>query len=441
MTVPTIDSGDLPRRADGPRSSAESGHAERGVPYPLRLAAAYTWRIALIGIGVYALLRVMDFFRPLVVPLFVAVLLTALLHPLVVLLDRWLPRGIAVLITMLVALGVISGLFTLVGTQISSQMAQLTTQALDGFEKVRSWLAHGPFHLGSDQVGVYLAQLRDKLTANSQEIASQALSATATAGEVITGLVLALFTLAFLLLEGRRIWEWLLRFVPHHGRERADLAGQAGWKSLSAYVRATVLVAAVDALGIGIGAALIGVPLAIPLGVLVFLGAFIPIVGALISGAVAVLVALLALGWVKALIMLGIVVAVQQVESHLLQPFLMGRMVSVHALGVVFAIGAGVIIDGITGALFAVPLAAVLNTVVHVLASPPGPQTAAAVDRAGEQARRSSDDPATDGDTADDVTVATADDVTVATADDDALTGPDGESGAAAVTPRKASPR
>ncbi len=384
MTVPTIDSGDLPTRPDGAPAGTGSRHAERGLPYPLRLAAAYTWRIGLIVAGIYLLLRVLDFFRPLVVPLFIAVLLAALLHPLVVLLDRWLPRGVSVLVTMLVALGVVSGLFTLVGTQISSQMAQLTTQAIDGFEKVRTWLAHGPFQIGSDQVGIYLDQLRDKLTANSREIASQALSATATAGEVITGLVLALFTLAFLLLEGRRIWEWLLRFVPRHGRERADLAGKAGWKSLSAYVRATVLVAAVDALGIGIGAALLGVPLAIPLGVLVFLGAFIPIVGALISGAVAVLVALLALGWVKALIMLGIVVAVQQVESHLLQPFLMGRMVSVHALGVVFAIGAGVIIDGITGALFAVPLAAVLNTVVHVLASPPGEETAAAVERSGE---------------------------------------------------------
>ena len=212
-----------------------------------------------------------------------------------------------------------------------------------------------------------MAQARDQLSANSEEIVSRALEATATAGEIVTGAVLTLFALAFFLYEGEKIWAWLVALFPGGARERIDTAGRAGWRTLTAYVRATIVVATADAVGIGVGAALLGVPLAIPLGVLVFLGAFVPIVGALVSGSVAVLVALVALGPVQALIMLAIVVGVQQVESHLLQPFVLGRAVSVHPLAVVLAIGAGLIAAGIVGALFAVPLVAVGNTVSHSL--------------------------------------------------------------------------
>jgi predicted PurR-regulated permease PerM len=146
------------------------------------------------------------------------------------------------------------------------------------------------------------------------------------------------------------------------------VAARRGWVTLTSYVRATILVAATDALGIGIGAAILGVPLAVPLGVLVFLGAFVPIVGAFVSGIVAVLVALVSHGPVTALIMLGIVVVVQQVEAHVLQPFLLGRAVSVHPLAVILGIAAGVLIAGIVGALFAVPFIAVANTVSSSLA-------------------------------------------------------------------------
>ncbi len=332
------------------------------------MAASYAWRIALFVLVIYGGLRLVDQFMTLVVPFLVAVLVAALLHPLVILLDRWLPRGVSVAITLVALLAVLSGLFTLVGTQISGQMTQLTAQALAGLAQLQSWLSDGPLRLGSEEINSYVQEITNQLSANSTEIARRALTVGATAGEVVTGLVLAIFTLIFLLLDGRAIWLWMIRFVPRRGRGRADEAGLAGWVSLTSYVRATVLVAAVDAIGIGIGAAILGVPLAVPLALLVFVGAFVPIVGALVSGAVAVLVALLALGWVKALIMLAIVIGVQQVESHVLQPFLMGRMVSVHPLGVVFAIGAGIIVGGIVGALFAVPLVAVLNTVVHSLA-------------------------------------------------------------------------
>ncbi|MBF1671530.1 MAG: AI-2E family transporter, partial [Rothia mucilaginosa] len=171
------------------------------------------------------------------------------------------------------------------------------------------------------------------------------------------------------LMEGERIWLFVTRLFPKDARAAVNGAGRAGWKSLGAYVRVQILVAAIDAIGIGIGAAILGVPLAIPLGVLVFLGSFVPVIGALISGAVAVLLALVALGPVQALIMLGIVLLVQQLESHILQPLIMGKAVSLHPLAVIFSVAGGSMIFGAVGALFAVPTLAVVNSVVRYLAN------------------------------------------------------------------------
>jgi predicted PurR-regulated permease PerM len=180
---------------------------------------------------------------------------------------------------------------------------------------------------------------------------------------VLTGLFLTLFTTYFFLAQGTSIWAWLVRLLPREARRPIDEAGRRGWVTLTAFVRATIIVAFTDALGIGLGALILGVPLVLPLAVLVFLAAFVPVVGALISGSVAVLVALVAVGPVKALIMLGVVIAVQQLESHVLQPFLLGRAVSVHPLAVILGIAAGALTAGILGALFAVPLVAVGHTV------------------------------------------------------------------------------
>ena len=178
-----------------------------------------------------------------------------------------------------------------------------------------------------------------------------------------------LFSTYFFLADGNLIWAWLVRLFPRAGRVRADSSGRVAWQSLTQFVRATVLVAGTDAIGIMLGAAILGVPFVSAIGVLVFLGAFVPLIGAFVSGTVAVLVALVAVGPVKALIMFGVVVGVQQLEAHVLQPFLMGRFVSVHPLGVIIAIALGVIVAGIPGALIAVPLAASLNAVVQHLAT------------------------------------------------------------------------
>ena len=184
----------------------------------------------------------------------------------------------------------------------------------------------------------------------------------------MAGFFIILFATYFFLADGNRIWSWVVRIFPRASRERADSSGRIAWTSLTAFVRATVLVAFTDALGVMLVAAVLQVPFVFAIGVLVFIGAFIPMIGALLSGSVAVLVALVAQGPVVALIMLGGVVAVQQLEAHVLQPFLLGRLVSVHPLGVIVAIAMGVLVAGIAGALVAVPLVASLNAVVLHLA-------------------------------------------------------------------------
>ena len=190
---------------------------------------------------------------------------------------------------------------------------------------------------------------------NQAKLTSGALSTAATVTEIVTGALLVLFTLIFFLHGGRNIWAFVTRIFPARCANRVADAGVAGFHSLIGYVRATFLVALVDAVGIGAGLAIMGVPLALPLASLVFLGAFIPLVGAVLTGFLAVVVALLTKGFFYALITLGLIIAVQQVEAHVLQPLVMGRAVSIHPLAVVLGIAGGGVLAGIVGALLAVP--------------------------------------------------------------------------------------
>ena len=334
------------------------------VPWAMGVATAWAWRLLVVGAAVYFLLKLMAMYLVLVAPVFIAVLLVALIKPLTDLLQRTaVPRAVGSLVTVLVVLAAVVGLFTLVGTQIASGFSDLQEQATAGLAEVQRALAGPPLHLTTTQLSRYLAEARASLSGNRDQLVTGALAATSTAGHVVTGLFLTLFTTYFFLAQGTSIWAWLVRLLPRPARRPMDEAARRGWVTLTAFVRATIVVAFTDALGIGLGAALLGVPLALPLGVLVFLGAFVPVVGALVSGSVAVLIALVAVGPVKALIMLGVVVAVQQLESHVLQPFLLGRAVSVHPLAVILGIAAGALTAGILGALFAVPLVAVGHTV------------------------------------------------------------------------------
>jgi predicted PurR-regulated permease PerM len=249
--------------------------------------------------------------------------------------------------------------------------------------KIQDWLKTGPLSLSQSQLDGLFKSVQDWFSNNRETLTTGALSTATTLGHVLTGLFLVLFSTFFFLRDGRPISRFIIGLLPHGAREAMAGAADVSWATLVSYVRATVLVAFIDAVGIGLALVILRVPLAFPLAALVFLAAFIPIVGATVSGAVAVLVALVARGPVVALILLAAVIAVQQLEGHVLQPLIMGRAVAIHPLAVIVAIAAGVVLAGIVGALIAVPTVAVLNTGIRHLADmrrardaglpPPGP--------------------------------------------------------------------
>ncbi|GGI83129.1 AI-2E family transporter [Saccharopolyspora subtropica] len=352
--------------------------AASAIPRVLRVSAAVSWRVLVILGALYVLGVVIGRIYVVVIPVAIALLLSALLAPAVSALARWgVPRALATTLVLIGGLAVVGGVLTFVINAFIEGFPDLQRQVLASLNALKDSLARGPLQINDAQIERYLQQAQDWLQANQAALTSGALSTAGTFGNFLTGLVLALFTLIYFLYDGRRVWLFVIRLVPRASRHRVDVAGCRGFASLVGYVRATALVAVVDALGIGLGLVILGVPLAIPLAALVFLGGFVPIVGAVASGAVAVLVALVTKGWVVALIVVGIVLAVQQLEGNVLQPLILGRAVQIHALGVVLAISVGVVLSGIVGALLAVPLVAVLNSAIRSLVSeeetPPEP--------------------------------------------------------------------
>jgi putative heme transporter len=344
----------------------------------VRKAAAWSWRLLVIGGVIAGLLWVVARLQVIIVPVALATMVAALMLPAVDWLDRrGAPRGGAVALVILGGFGVFGGILTFVVSQFVSGLPRLVEQVTRSIDSVRSWLIEGPAHLSREQIdnagNTAIKALRD----NQEKLTTGALSTAATLTEIITGAFLVLFTLIFLLHGGRNIYGFVTRIVPADARDRVRDAGRAGFGSLIGYVRATFLVALVDAVGIGTGLAIMGVPLALPLASLVFLGAFIPLVGAVISGFLAVIVALLAKGFVYALITLGLIIAVQQLEAHVLQPLVMGRAVSIHPLAIVLAISTGGVLAGIVGALLAVPLVAFVNSAIRVLTADNPAQEAA----------------------------------------------------------------
>ena len=349
----------------------DAGRTARPDPIPpgVRAWAGWSWRVLVILAAIAVGLYLVAALRVIVVPVAIALLLTVLLAPLVHALQRHarLPRAAAAGTALVLLVGAVAGMLTLAGRSIVRGIAALADQARDGVDHVMTWLADGPLQLDTADVDGYIGQLQDALSSSADQIASGALSVGVTVGHVAAGVLITLFCTLFFLVDGRSIWAWLVGLLPRGSRERVHQAGRRGWVTLGAYTRTQILVAAVDAVGIGIGAAILQLPLVMPLAVLVFFGSFIPFVGAILTGSIAVLVALVTQGWGAALIMLGIVLLVQQLEGHVLQPFLMGHAVSLHPVAVLLVVTTGSLVAGIMGALFAVPLAAVLNTVVLYL--------------------------------------------------------------------------
>ncbi|MFF4244266.1 AI-2E family transporter [Streptomyces sp. NPDC001822] len=359
------------------------------IPWGMRVAAEAGWRLLVLAGTLWVLMRVISAIQLVVLAFVAALLVTALLQPTVVRLRRYgLPRGLATAVTAVLGFVVMGLVGWFVVWQVMDNLDTLSDRVRDGIDELKRWLLDSPFHVTESQINDIAKNLSDTIGTNTEEITSAGLQGVTVMVEVLTGLLLAMFSTLFLLYDGKRIWQWVLKLVPSQARPGVAGAGPRAWRTLTAYVRGTVIVALIDAIFIGLGIYFLDVPMAVPLAVFIFLFAFIPLVGAVVSGALAVVVALVTQGVFTALMVLIVVLAVQQIEGHILQPFILGRAVRVHPLAVVLSVAAGGMIAGIGGAVVAVPLVAVTNTVVGYLRSygedasrfhGPGPHGATAV--------------------------------------------------------------
>ncbi|WP_069161406.1 AI-2E family transporter [Nocardia altamirensis] len=350
------------RKASLTRPAADSVHPI------VRVSAEWGWRLLILFAVALALAAIVQKLATVIIPMAIALLAAALLAPLVDWLQRLgVPRSVGVFVALIGSLGLVAGVMTFVVEQFVAGVPQLSNEFTNSIHKIQDWLITGPPHLSNEQIGNVGDQIVKTIQSNQDRLTSGALTTATVIFELLTGIFLTLFILIFFLYGGYQIWHFVTRIVPTPQRERVRTAGQLGFGTLVGFVRATVVVAAVDAIGIGAGLGILGVPLALPLASLVFLGAFIPIIGAFVAGFVAVFIALVTKGLITSLIVLGIIIAVMQLEGHVLQPLLLGRAVSIHPLAVVLAITAGVVLGGIAGGLLAVPFVAVMNTAIRSL--------------------------------------------------------------------------
>ncbi|MET9856449.1 AI-2E family transporter [Streptomyces sp. NPDC006450] len=338
------------------------------IPWGMRVAAEASWRLLLLAGMLWVLMRVISEVRLVVLAFAAALLVTALLQPFVVRLRRLgMPRGLATAVTAILGFVVIGLVGWFVVWQVMDNLDQLSARLREGINELKLWALDSPFHVTEKQINDIAKNLSETIGTNTEQITSAGLQGVTVLVEVLTGMLLAMFSTLFLLYDGKRIWIWTTSLLPAAARPGVAGAGPRAWRTLTAYVRGTVLVALIDAVFIGLGLYFLDVTMAVPLAVFIFLFAFIPLVGAVISGALAVVVALVTQGPFTAAMVLLVVLAVQQIEGHVLQPFILGRAVRVHPLAVVLSVAAGGMVAGIGGAVVAVPLVAVTNTVVGYL--------------------------------------------------------------------------
>jgi len=350
-----------------PERGAGSPESSR-VPGWLQTGAGWSWRLLILAIAIYLVARVLGILSIVVVPCIVALLLTALLQPLTARLRRaGLPALAATWVTLLIVAVVLGGLVMLIAARVSADYPSLVAETRHTIAEIESLLAGPPFHLKSNSVQRLLNNIPGYLSKHKALVEGTVLTGGKIASEFFGGLVLMLFVLFFLIKDGERIWNWLLGAMRAETARRWDRAGHAAWLAVVYYMRGTVAVAAIHAVVVGVVLSVMGVPLALPLALLVFLAAFVPLVGLLVAGALAILVTLAAKGWVDAVILLGILIIEDQLEAHLLQPQVVGRVIRLHPLAVILALAVGGVLAGIAGAVVAVPIVAVITRAVPEL--------------------------------------------------------------------------
>jgi predicted PurR-regulated permease PerM len=348
------------RRAEAPQDGR--------VPGWLQTGAAWSWRLLLLAAVIYLIARLLGTLYIVVVPCVAALLLTALLQPLAARLRRaGLPALAATWITLLIIAVVLGGLIMLVATRASAEYPRLVAETKHTITQIELLLSGPPFHVKSNSIQTALNNIPSYISKHKSLVEGTVVTGGKIAAEFFGGLVLMLFVAFFLIKDGERIWNWLLGAMRADTARRVDRAGHAAWLAVVYYMRGTVAVAAIHATVIGIVLWIMGAPLALPLAVLVFLAAFVPMVGLLVAGALAILVTLAAKGWVDAVILLGILVLEDQLEAHLLQPQVVGRVIRLHPLAVILALAVGGVLAGIPGAVVAVPVVAVITRAIPEL--------------------------------------------------------------------------
>ncbi|NYD66282.1 AI-2E family transporter [Agromyces atrinae] len=360
---------------------------------PVTRSASALWtdgpgRLATRAVQILAVLAVVAIFvwgmtqlSLVIIPVMIALILASAIHPVLSWVrGKGVPSILATWLALIAIIVVLSGLVFLIVQAVRSQWSELFDSAAEGIDQLRDFVLGLPFSITDEQIQDATDAVTDFLT--SAQFGSGAIAGVSATASFITGLVLMVVVLFFFMKDGPRIWEFLLRPFEGVAYERGKRIGTKAVDTLGGYVRGTATVAAVDAIGIGVGLAILQVPLALPLAVIVFVLAFIPIVGATLAGVLAALVALVANGPVVALIVIAIVVGVNQLEGNFLQPIVMGRSLRLHALVILLALTAGTIVGGIVGAVLAVPITAVAWGIVKVWNGPNEPARPARQKRA-----------------------------------------------------------
>ena len=374
------------RRVAGvPTPLAGRPAGDQAVSPALRTLTGYVWRLAILAGAIYVAFTELAKLQTVAIAVFAALVLSAILLPVTTALGRVMPRGIAAALSLLLTLLLVIGLFGFIGASVAGQSAQLTTQLQDGVTQITHWLSRGPLKISNDTISNAVTQARAWLNNNRGALASQALSSAAIALELLTGLALAVFCSLFFLSSGSTMWDWTVRQFPEGRQNRVDGAVRAGWNAFSGYTRGILIVAGSNAIVVGIALALLRVPLALPLAVLVFFASFIPLVGAPVAMAIATLVALAGRGPLIACVVLLMIVLVGQFEGNVLHPLVMARAVNLHPVVIALSVASGAVLGGIVGAVIAVPLVSTIWGVTKYLREH---QADAVFSGAGAAARR-----------------------------------------------------
>lgn len=335
-----------------------------------------SWRFLAIAAAIAVIVYALVHLRVVVLPVIVALLASTLLLPLV----RWLkernaPDALAAAAAMTAAVLLVVAVATAVAPSVADQFDELRPQAEEGIREASDVLAGPPFNVSDRELDQSVDEGIARLRENSGPLARGIQSGAVLLGEIVTGLIIAVLLTFFLLKDGERMWGYVIALVGQRSRHDADELGRRAYTALAGYIRGIALVGLVDAILIGIALAIIGVPLVVPLAIITFFAAFVPLIGAFVAGLVAVLIALVAGGVVDALLVLAAIIVVQQIEGHLLYPVLMARTVHLHPAVIVVALAAGGVLAGIVGVFLAVPVAGILSVVLEYSRDRPPPDS------------------------------------------------------------------